>query len=60
MNNKLGVYICGGCSIGDSLDLGQLAAVAQRESKAAVCRTHSFLCGEEGRALLQKISTRVR
>jgi quinone-modifying oxidoreductase, subunit QmoB len=54
MDKRVGVYICGGCSIGDSLDLGQLAAVAQKECKAPVCRTHSFLCGEEGRALLGK------
>lgn len=54
MDKKVGVYICGGCSIGDALDLGQLADVAQKECKAAVSRTHSFLCGEEGRALIRK------
>lgn len=54
MDKRVGVYICGGCSIGDALDLGQLASVAQKERKAAVSRTHPFLCGEEGRALIRK------
>lgn len=54
MNKKVGVYICGGCSIGDGLDVSKLTTVAQKECKAAVSVTHPFLCGEEGRALIQK------
>ncbi len=48
MDKKLGVYICEGCSIGESLDLDKLAGVAVKEHKASVCRRHSCLCGAEG------------
>jgi quinone-modifying oxidoreductase, subunit QmoB len=48
MARKLGVYICSGCSIGDAVDVNRLVEVAQKEYKAPVCRTHSFLCGEDG------------
>ncbi len=51
---KTGVYICGGCSIGESLDVTRLMAVAQKEHKVPVCKTHPFLCGEEGRAIIRK------
>lgn len=56
MSKKLGVYLCSGCSIGDAIDVPALAKVATGECKAPVCRTHSFLCGTEGRgAILQDI-----
>ncbi len=48
MEKKQGVYICTGCSIGDSLDAEKLVKVANDEFKVPVCKTHSFLCGEEG------------
>jgi quinone-modifying oxidoreductase subunit QmoB len=48
MPSKLGVYICTGCTIGDTIDVAQLAKVATGESHAAVCRTHAMLCGEDG------------
>jgi quinone-modifying oxidoreductase subunit QmoB len=48
MNRKLGVYICGGCSIAESVPLDALADVARKEYKVPVCRTHAFLCGPEG------------
>ncbi|MEJ2007767.1 MAG: FAD-dependent oxidoreductase [Acidobacteriota bacterium] len=48
MDKKLGVYICSGCSIGESIDVNALVNVAQKEYKAPVCKTHPFLCGEEG------------
>ncbi|SPE43177.1 Quinone-interacting membrane-bound oxidoreductase complex subunit B (QmoB) [Candidatus Sulfopaludibacter sp. SbA3] len=47
MSAKLGVYICTGCAIGETIDAGKLATVAGRECKAAVCRTHPALCGSE-------------
>ncbi len=46
MEKKIGVYICSGCGIGDSIDLDALSAVAD-EYKAAVCRRDPFLCGSE-------------
>ena len=48
MAEKLGVYICSGCSIGESVDTEKLAKVATSEYKAAVCRVHPFLCSPEG------------
>ena len=54
MAKKLGVYICSGCAIGDSIDTEMLAKVARRELKAPVCLVHSFLCGNEGLELIRK------
>ncbi len=54
MDKKLGVYLCSGCSLGDSLDMEKLAKVAQKEYKAPVCRVHPFLCGAEGVAQIRK------
>jgi quinone-modifying oxidoreductase subunit QmoB len=48
MDKKLGVYICGGCGISESLNTTKLAAAASREFKPDVCRIHPFLCGSEG------------
>ncbi len=54
MAKKLGVYICGGCSIGESVDTGKLEKVAIKESKAPVCRVHAFLCGREGVEMIRQ------
>jgi len=54
MPKKLGVYLCTGCSIADAVDTAELAKVATRELKVPVCRTHPFLCGTEGRSLIQQ------
>jgi quinone-modifying oxidoreductase subunit QmoB len=48
MEKKIGVYICKGCGIGDSLDMEALAAVANDEVSPAVCKDHEFLCSKEG------------
>lgn len=48
MEKKLGVYICTGCGIGESLDIEKLSKVATGGYKVPVCKTHSYLCGEEG------------
>ena len=48
MDKQLGVYICSGCSIGESVDVEKLAKVAGSEYKAPVCRAHPFLCAEAG------------
>jgi quinone-modifying oxidoreductase, subunit QmoB len=52
--NPPGVYICSGCSIGDSLDTAKLAKLAASEFKVARCEVHPFLCGPEGVALVRK------
>ena len=53
MDKKLGLYICSGCAIGDAVDVDKLASMAQSGYKPAVCRTHAFLCGEEGAAMIR-------
>ncbi|MEA2060543.1 MAG: FAD-dependent oxidoreductase [Thermodesulfobacteriota bacterium] len=52
MDKKYGVYICTGCGIGDVLDMEDLVDVPEEEGLS--CKTHPFLCGKEGCALIQK------
>ncbi len=54
MPKKVGVYLCTGCSIGETIDTDELVKVASSEYKAAKCRTHGFLCGAEGRELIRE------
>ena len=54
MEKKLGVYICGGCSISEGLDLEKISLVATKEYKAPICKTHPALCGEEGIRLINQ------
>jgi quinone-modifying oxidoreductase subunit QmoB len=54
MDRKLGVYICSGCAIGESVDTEKLAQIAKREGKAAACRIHPFLCSSEGAGMIRK------
>ena len=54
MDKKIGVYICSGCGIGDSIDLDKLCSVATKEYKMEICKTHAFLCGKEGAQLITK------
>jgi quinone-modifying oxidoreductase subunit QmoB len=53
MPGKLGIYICTGCSIGETLDTVQLAKMASGECQAAVCRTDAVLCGDAARAQIR-------
>ena len=53
MEKKTGVYICTGCSIGESLDIGGLSKVATKEGKVQVCKSHAFYCGAEGAAQIK-------
>ena len=46
--NKFAAYLCGGCGLAERLDMGRLAAVAQKEGKMSLVRTHEFLCSEAG------------
>ena len=45
---KIGAYICKGCDLGNRLNADQLEMIATREGRAAVAKTHDFLCGEDG------------
>ena len=52
MDQKIGVYICSGCGIGESIDVEALSAVAD-EFSVAKCVNHSIMCSEEGAALIR-------
>jgi quinone-modifying oxidoreductase subunit QmoB len=54
---KVGVYICTGCGISDVVDTDALTEMTQKELKPAVCRQHSFLCGDEAMAQLRQDMT---
>lgn len=54
MEKKMGVYICTGCDIGNSLDIERLSKVPTEEYKIPVCKTHAFFCGEEGLEIIKK------
>ncbi|MDY6855290.1 MAG: FAD-dependent oxidoreductase [Thermodesulfobacteriota bacterium] len=52
MDKKIGVYICSGCEIGESLDMDALANVATSEYKVPICKNHPMLCGKEGSSII--------
>jgi quinone-modifying oxidoreductase subunit QmoB len=54
MDKELAVYICGGCAIGESIDINGLAKAAGSGAKPAVCRVHPFLCGADGLRLIRE------
>lgn len=54
MEQKLGVYICTGCEIGNAVDIEKLEKHATKECKVPVCKSHNFLCGEEGVQLIKE------
>ena len=53
MDKKYCAYICAGCGIGDALDMEALAEVVTGEMSME-CKTHAYLCGADGRALIEK------
>ncbi|UCC61097.1 MAG: CoB--CoM heterodisulfide reductase iron-sulfur subunit A family protein [Dehalococcoidia bacterium] len=53
MAEKLGVYVCSGCGIGEALDVEALCNVSTKDGKIAVRKNHAFLCGEEGAAIIK-------
>ncbi|MCF8026332.1 MAG: FAD-dependent oxidoreductase, partial [Desulfobacteraceae bacterium] len=52
MSKKYGVYICKGCGIGDALDIEAICDVVEEE--ALPCKTHDFLCSEQGVDFIKK------
>ncbi len=50
--DKIGVYLCSGCGIGEALNMDGLAKVATGEMKASVCRSHQAYCSQEGMSLI--------
>ncbi len=52
MDKKYCAYICTGCGIGDALDIEALSGVVSGEMSME-CKSHAYLCGKEGRALIE-------
>jgi quinone-modifying oxidoreductase subunit QmoB len=52
-DNKYAAYICSGCGIGDAMKVPQLEAIAKKEGKMAVVKSHPFLCNAEGVQLVK-------
>jgi quinone-modifying oxidoreductase, subunit QmoB len=50
---KHAAYICSGCGLGERLDIDALEAIAKKEGKMQVVRTHDFLCSEGGVAMIR-------
>jgi len=56
MAEKLGVYICGGCDIGDNIDvdaLAEFAAGGKHSSYVSVAKSNPVLCSPEGKAMIE-------
>jgi quinone-modifying oxidoreductase, subunit QmoB len=53
MEKKLGVYICSGCDVDKAIDIEELGKVATNEFGVPVCKSHSYLCGQEGVQLIK-------
>ena len=53
MDKTYCAYICSGCGIGEALDMEALAEVVTDEMSME-CKSHECLCGQEGRAFIEK------
>ena len=54
IETKVGVYLCSGCGIGESINCEQLSQVASKENKVPVCKESSWLCSEENVEMIKK------
>lgn len=54
IETKVGVYLCSGCGIGDSINCEQLNQVASNENKVPVCKVSPWLCSEENVDMIRK------
>ncbi|MCI4626557.1 MAG: FAD-dependent oxidoreductase [Candidatus Magnetoovum sp. WYHC-5] len=52
MADKIGVYICTDCGIGDALNIEGLQKTVT-SMRVPVCKTHEFLCSEDGVKLIK-------
>lgn len=53
MDKKLGLYICTGCSIGDSINVEKIATKSKNALKVPLVKSHFALCGKEGIELIK-------
>ncbi|MDH4130001.1 MAG: FAD-dependent oxidoreductase, partial [Spirochaetota bacterium] len=53
MEKKIGLYICKGCDIENSIEIDKLLDVANKEYKIPLCKTHNVLCNTDGINLIK-------
>ncbi len=53
MDKKYGLYICTGCSIGDSINVEKTATKSKNALKIPIVKSHFALCGKEGVELIK-------
>ena len=55
MDKKYGVYICKGCSIGESIDIEKLTKDSAKATKIepGLIKSHPVLCSPEGREFIK-------
>ncbi|HMK56837.1 MAG TPA: hydrogenase iron-sulfur subunit [Dissulfurispiraceae bacterium] len=53
MDKKYALYICTGCSIGESVNVEKMATIAKNAHKIPLIKTHFALCGKEGVELIK-------
>ncbi len=54
MENKLAVYLCSGCGIGEALSMDRLLNIAATQYHADIYQIHPCLCSVEGRMLIDE------
>lgn len=54
MEKKYGVYICKGCSIGESVNIDKLSQIATKGMGIPLCKSHDVLCSPEGINLIKE------
>ena len=47
IETKVGVYLCSGCGIGETLNFDQIIKVASNENKVPICKVDNWLCSED-------------
>ena len=53
-DKKTAAYLCSGFGIGDRLNVNQLETTAKHDGKAAIVKTHEFLCSKAGVEMIQQ------
>lgn len=52
--NKVGVFLCSGCGLNESLNFEKLVKVALDENKVPLCKVSPWLCSEENISSIKK------
>ncbi|MCC6347642.1 MAG: FAD-dependent oxidoreductase [Nitrospirales bacterium] len=53
MDKNIGLYICTGCSIGESVNVEKIVNIGKNALRVPVVKSHFALCGKEGTGLIR-------